>query len=424
MVISNLLLLLFLLGCSFFISGSETALFALSAQQRRLFATSSSRMKRLAENLMRHPHKVLMTVLVANTTVNIGIFAVSYTTFNALAETQPFLAATGGVVSLILVIFFGEIIPKAVALNNAERIAPIVAPAIHTLKIVITPISELLRLSLVEPITRLVTPKASGPSEVSTEDLQTLVSLSAEQEIITSREHDMLQAVVALPELSVRSVMIPRVDIVAISAQADRDEIHQQFMETKLKKLPVYGRDLDDIHGLLYARDFYLNPDNALTQLLRPVKYVPEIANLLQLIRDFQRSKTQLAIAVDEFGGVSGIVTLEDVLEEIVGELDRGSTKENQPTIEYIDSQTYRLSGALSVRPWRQALGITHQFNQVDTIGGAVLAALGRLPKINDTVRFGQLSITVDKLEGRRVSQVLLKIGEQQHDSERGEKQI
>ena len=423
MVISNLLLLVFLLGCSFFISGSETALFALSAQQRRMFATSSSRVKRLAENLMRHPHRVLMTVLVANTTVNIGIFAVSYTTFNVLAETQPLLAATGGIIALILVIFFGEIIPKAVALNNAEKIAPIVAPVIHILKIATTPVSELLRLLLVEPITRLITPKATGENEVSMEDLQALVSLSAEQEIITSREHDMLQAVVALPELTVRSVMIPRVDIVAIPAQADRKEIHQRFQETKLKKLPIYGRDLDDIRGLLYARDFYLNPDNALTKLMHPVKYVPEIANLLQLIRDFQKSRTQLAIAVDEFGGVSGIVTLEDVLEEIVGELDKGASKENVPTIEYIDSQTYRLSGALSVRPWRQALGITQQFNQIDTIGGVVLASLGRLPKLNDTVQFGKLSVTVDKLEGRRISQVLLRIGEYQPNFEDKEKQ-
>ena len=405
----QLLSLALLVLCSFIVSGSETALFALSSRDRKVFAASPSRFKRLASELMSRPRRVLMTVLIVNTAINVAIFAVSYVTFGAVAHATPLLAACGGAIGLVIVILFGEIIPKAVALANARKVAPVVAPLIHVLQIATGPFSGLLRVAFVEPLTRILSPGYSGEAEATGDDLRALVETTAEQGIISTREHDMLQAVVALPEITVRSVMVPRVGIRSIPVNAQRDAVRRAFQETGFKKLPVHGRDLDDIRGLLYARDLYLRAGEPLKELVRPVPYVPEVINLLQLIRHFRRTHAPLAIVVDEYGGVSGLVTPEDVLEEIVGELEQAGRPIPEPTVERIDDQTYRLSGSLSIRPWRRLLGMTETFTQVDTIGGVVLASLGRPPRIGDTVRFGNLAVIVDRLEGRRIDRVLIK---------------
>ena len=418
----HLLLLAALVCCSFFVSGSETALFALSNQDRRAFAASTSPLKHLACRLMRRPRRVLTTVLIVNTAVNIGIFAVSYVMFDALGKTSAMLAALGGVAALLVVIIFGEIIPKAVALASARQVAPVVAPIIRGAEVVTTPLRAVLQFLLIEPLTRLLSAPRPHSAQVTSEDLRALVQLSAEQGIITSREHDMLQVVVALPEVPVRAVMVPRVDMKAAGINSPIDDIRKTFRETGFKKLPVYDRDLDDVVGMLYARDLYLRPEEPIRDLLRPVKYVPEVIDLLQLIRFFRDTGAQIAIVVDEYGGVSGLVALEDVFEEIVGELDAAHRTDPDNTVERLDERTYRLNGALGIRPWRESLGITGMFTTVDTIGGVVLASLGRMPRVGDQVRFGNLSIIVDHIDNRRIDRVLLRIDDSADVSQEAER--
>ncbi|HRX84308.1 MAG TPA: hemolysin family protein [Phycisphaerae bacterium] len=403
-----LLILLILIACSSVISGSETALFALTPQDRRAFADSTSRVRRLAAQLMRRPRRVLMTVLIVNTAVNVAFFAVSFVGSSKLGSGHPATRALGGAAALVAIIICGEILPKAVALANARMLAPLVAPVVHTLQWLTAPIAAVLQLLLVEPIVRLLRPGQPPRPDISTGDLSALVELSANQGIITTREHDMLQTVVALPDISVRSIMVPRVHVHAVPLDAPRSEIEAAFREHGLTKLPVYGHDLDDIQGLLYARDLYLQPDEPIERLLREVRYVPEVINLLQLVRHFRRTGTQIAVVVDEHGGVAGLVTIEDVLAEIVGDLDTDEAS-GPPEVERIDDRTYRVPGALSVRAWRPLLGLTDQMLEVDTFGGVVVAALGRLPHIGDSVRFGNLTLTVDRLDQRRVDRVLLR---------------
>ncbi len=359
---------------------------------------------------MHRPRRVLMTVLIANTTVNIAIFAVSYVLLESLGKSSPAVSAAGGVLSLAVVIVFGEIVPKALALSNARRFAPMVAPVIEALALVTTPLRWVLRYSLVEPLTRLLSSPRPRRPAVSSEDLRALVELSAEQSIISSREHDMLQVVLVLPEIPVRAVMVPRVNIKAASVDAERADLIEMFRTARFKKLPLIGRDLDDIRGVLYARDLYLQPDKAASELMRPARYVPEVINLVQLIDYFQTTRSQFAIVVDEHGGVSGLVALEDVLEEVVGELEAADRPVPDTTVERIDERTYRLSGAMSVRDWRDSLGIGGRFKEMDTIGGVVLARLGRLPHEGDQVRFGNLTITVDRVAARRIDRVLVHV--------------
>jgi len=397
-----------LIACSLFISGSETALFALTARQLRAFAKSDSALKRRAHLLMRHPQRVLMTVLLANTALNVGIFAVSFAGAARSENAGPVTAAISGVIALILVLLCGEVIPKAIALAHAAAVAPFAAPVIHVLQVVTTPIRATLRITLVEPITRLLSPPDSRGAVASTDDLRSLVEMSADQGVISSRENDMLQAVFVLPEILVRSVMVPRVAIKAIKLNSPKAKILNTFHETRLKQLPVFGRDMDDLRGALRMRDLYLQPDQPIDRLIRPIRFVPEVINLLQLIQHFRESRTRYAIVVDEHGGVSGLVTLEDVVEQIVGELASPGRSDDESPITRLDPYTYVASGRLSVRHWRKALGNLPQLADVDTIGGVVAALLGRLPRVGDDVRIGGIRLAVERMEGRRIDRVRL----------------
>ena len=405
-------LLVVLLLCSALVSGSETALFGLSGQDVHAFATSTSRFRRRASSLLRRPRYLLLTLLITNTGVNVAIFAVSFVSAEKLSHTHPILASGAGLATLVAVIAFGEILPKSVALAHSRRIAPLVAPVVHALQAALTPVRWLLAAVLVEPVTRLLvgpppSRSGSGPT-VSTDELRALIETSAGQDAFSSTESDMLQAVVGLADVNIRSVMVPRVEIIAASLADHPDTICARFEQSQKAKLPIYDKDLDDVRGLLYARDFHLHRDRPVSSLLRAVDFVPEQANLIQVTRHFRENHSQLAMVVDEFGGVAGLVTLEDVLEEIVGDLP-GGDRPDTPLAEPIDENTYRLSGRLSVRVWATLFGFTPADKQVDTLGGLVTAWLGRLPRVGDTVRTGNLVLTGDCVRRRRIDRLVLR---------------
>lgn len=439
------LLLVVLLACSGIVSGSETALFGLSRLELRDFAAAGGRLKRQAQQLMLRPRRVLMTVLIANTAVNVLFFAISFVTFKPLSKNHPVAASLGGVAALLAVILFGEVLPKAAARAHAARLAPLVAPLVQGLQTALGPIRLILRVSLIEPITRLACGQSAAgrthaaSEEVSIEELQALVEMSARQGVLDSAENRMLHQIVALPEISVRSVMRPRVDVIAVPLDADLGAVCTRMQQAGLTKLPVYGRDLDDVRGLVYAREVYPHvvtrtpagrglPESTggswragtsgtesgptrLGDLIRPVNFVPEQSNLLQVIEHFQASRSQLAMVVDEYGGVAGLVTLEDVLEQIVGELS-GAEQPTEPAVEPIDENTYRLAGDLNVRDWAQRFGVAGLgSSRFQTVAGLVLAELGRLPREGDSVRIHNLTLTVERLAGRRIGRILLTRG-------------
>jgi CBS domain containing-hemolysin-like protein len=402
------LLLLLLLACSATASASETSLFALSDLTLQQFRVSTSLLQRRVYRLMREPRRVLMTVLIANTAVNVAIFAVSYEALRVLQPAMPALAAAGSLGVLLAVVVFGEILPKAAALSAAKRIAPIAAMLISGLQIVLAPLQWVLSVFLVTPITRLLAGRSS-PSEVTTEELNLLVDQSALRGEISSLENRMLQAVVALGDASVREVMTARVDIHAVRIGDPPDVIRARLAESRPRKLPVCGKDLDDIRGLLHARDFYLNPGRSVESLLKPIHFVPEQVRLFQLIRHFRKRHIQFAIVVDEYGGTVGLVSMEDVLERIVGNLSEHDAPPEDWLAERIDDNTYRLPGDFSVRDWAHRFAAGEVDERIDTLAGLVLSRLGRMPRKGDKVRIRNLTLTVDAVSRHRIERILLR---------------
>lgn len=401
--------LLLLLVASGTLSAAETALFALSRQSLHDFGRSASLLRRRAHSLMQQPKNVLMTVLIANTAVNVAIYALSFVALLGLGANHPALAGVASAGVLLAVIVFGEVIPKAVALGNARKLAPPAAGMLWTLQTVLGPLQWLLSTVLVDPITRLAAPTAPPPDTVDTEELQLLVEHSAREGHINSTENELLQAIVELAEASVREVMTPRVDIEFIRTGDNPRAAYQTIKQSRRRILPVCGRDLDDVRGLVFARDALLTTGGAMPSLVRPVHFVPEQINLAQLVRHFHDEQSHFAIVVDEYGGTAGLVTVDDVVEWIVGGLPDSEAPRTAPVSERIDDDTYRLAGDLSVRDWAERFAVDEIDRHIDTIGGLILSKLGRLPREGDTVRIRNLTLTVEVMQKRRIGRVLLR---------------
>ena len=396
-----------LLICSGIVSASETALFGLSRQALHQFRISGKRKLRRVSHLMQRPRRVLVTILIANTTVNVSIFAIAFIALEPLRTAHALLGGAAGIGVLLAVVVLGETVPKALTLTRTRRLAPAAAGLIVFLRPILTPIQWLLGTFVVNPIGRLLEPAGSRPDPVTTSELRLLVEQSAREGLISSKENEMLQAVVALSDASVREVMTPRVDMASLPIESDPAAARKMLRASDRRHLPVHGRDPDDIRGFLFARDLNLNPTKPLQMLMKPAHFVPEQCNLLQILRHFRESKIEFAIVVDEYGGTTGSVSMNDVARQIVGAASAGQPSGAVRTQE-VDENTYRLSGDLSVRVWANRFGIPELDRHIDTVAGLILAKLGRLPRVGESVRVRNLTLTVESMRSRRIEKVIL----------------
>lgn len=357
---------------------------------------------------MRTPRGVLMSVLICNTGINVAIFSISFLASRTLSDQHPAFAALVGVGTLLAVIVFGEMLPKAIALSNAKRVAPAAGAFISTMHAILAPLRLTLGWLIVEPVTRLLSPSQRPPDEVTTDELQLLVEHSARDGHINSTENELLQSVVALDDVSVRDIMTPRVDMIFCAVDQSREEVAALFAKHHLQRIVIRGRDQDDIRGVLDSRRFYLDPKREWLTLASPVKFVPEQVNLLQLLRELRSAPARLAVVVDEFGGTAGLVTLRGVTRWIVGEAPETPGESDKATTQRIDENTYRLSADLSARVWAERFGIQEIDRNISTVGGLVLSRLGRVPRGGESVRVRNLTITVESMRGRRIHKLLL----------------
>ncbi len=411
----QLVLLVVLLGFSAFFSGSETALFALTRHELSRFGHDRRASCRLVADLMRHPRRLLLTLMIGNVTVNMFIFAASLALFRSLAGEASALAPILGLISPILVTLFGEILPKGTAIVLRTRVAARVAPVVRLFQVMLTPFSLLLNTLLVEPMTRLLVGSRQPDEYVTVEELGELIEMSGRHRIIDADENAMLGEIVQLGELRVRDIMVPRVDIVAFEVHDDPDELRRIMRERRLTKLPVYDESIDRITGLVYAKDLFLDPDRPLGSMMRPIRFVPELLTLTQLLAEFRRTGTQLAAVVDEYGGVVGLVTVEDVAEQIVGELTLPGEPSDQASWGKLADRRYRVSGGVSIRDWSEQFQVRGRDEGATTLAGLMLARLGRIPAVGDRVRMGNLLLTVESLRGRRIEWILVELANGDH---------
>lgn len=223
-------------------------------------------------------------------------------------------------------------------------------------------------------------------------------------------EDTFLRAVIDLGHTRVHDVMVPRVEVAAYDLRGGAEGLRELIRRTHHKKIPVYEGSLDRIVGVVYAKVLFLNPDKALSSLVQPVRFVPELITCEQLLVHFRQTRTQLAIVVDEYGGVAGLVTLEDVLEQIVGELHDPEDEPDEPDLLALAEGAYDISGQLSVQYWVEAFGLPPRVERVATVGGLVMAQLGRPARVGDVVRLGNVELCVTRVDRRRIQRLQLRL--------------
>lgn len=404
--IPELATMVILTGLSGMISASETALFALNRQQINRYRSMQSSTAATIVRLRENPSELLASVLLSNTTINILLYSILGVTVAALARGSAVWTGALGVAGFILVLLFAEILPKLIALTLSDRLAPMVARPMRAIEILTQPIRRVMGATLIEPLTRILTP--APPALIDEDDLQRLVSISRNEGLLDDAENVLLHQLLDLKHLRVSALMTPRVDVAAFDLNNSREQLIRMFKSHRLMRLPVYEEDIDHIVGCVSSRDVLLSPTMPIRQLVRPVHFFPEQAGSEMLLKHFRETQTQFAVVVDEYGGLAGVVALEDVVEAIVGDLRAPEEKSDLPMIEKSDDLHYLVDAGLDVGDFCQAFELPEEETRIHTVGGLITERLDRLPEPRDEVVIGHAKLTVLGMRRRRVVRVLV----------------
>jgi putative hemolysin len=399
-------------------SGSEAALFAFSPSATDADGRPGDRRTRQIENLLQRPRELLLAILIGNTAVNTLFFASVYVLVEAVARTAgSWVRPVGGAASVLAIIVLAEIVPKIVGVNAPQRLAPYAARFMTVVGVVLLPAARLLEAALLQPAERAWRARrgAAGTasnSTITTAELKAVLELSRRRRVINRMEDRFVRGVLDFGQIRVRDVMVPRVQIVAFDVDGDPEELRQRIRETKLKKIPVYEGTIDNIVGLVYAKMLLLAaPQAPLRSIAMPVRFVPEQSSLEQLLQHFRATRSQIAIVVDEYGGVAGLVTLEDVLEQIVGDIADEHDELEPPEVVPISDTEYEVDGQLSVHYWAELFHLPRACEQVATIGGLVTAELGRPAQVGDRVEIGNVELEVQAVQNFRIERLRVRLG-------------
>jgi len=413
-VLPQAALLCVLLVLSGVFSGSEAVLFSLSRPQLEQFRAAGG-LQGLAARLMSAPKRTLMTILVGNTSVNVLLYATAYVLFSGLAaRIGAWFTPAASLASILLVVVCGEVVPKVVGVQFAERLAGPVALFIHSAGLVLAPVGWLLDALIVEPLSRVIfggSRDGGSERDISPDELKALLEMSRRSGVINRLEDNYLREVIDLRSVQVCDVMTPRVEVTGFDVHGDPEALRRLMRETRVTKVPVYSGDIDNVVGLIYAKMLFFAGDKPLKEVVSPVRFVPELITCEQLLEHFRATRSQFAVVVNEFGGTAGLVTLKDVLGRIVGNMHEGQAPET-PEILRLSEQEYEVSGTLDVRYWAQTFGVSHLRERVSTIGGLVTARLGRAARPGDAVRLANLELRVLSVHHRRVERLRVRIVE------------
>jgi len=410
-ILPYLLAIIVLLLLSALISGSEIAFFSLTP--KHLDELEKENKGQIINRLLQKPKELLATILVANNFINIAIVILStYTTAIILKNIEGWWKfAIEVVLVTFLILLFGEILPKVYANRNPVKFAQFMATPLLVLQKILYPISVFLVKS-----SAVVEKKLHKNTEhISMEDLSQVLELASTQDT-TQEEKDLWEGIVSFGETEARQIMRPRIDVFALEDTMSYKEVVDEVSKRGFSRIPVFKENMDNIIGVLFAKDLlpHLNKDNFdWHSLLREPFFVPENMKLDDLLKDFQEKKTHLAVVVDEYGGTSGIITLEDVIEEIVGEI---TDEYDHEELNYhrINSNTYEFDGKISLKDFYKIMDLTEQEEEVfenqkgdaESLAGFFLEHSGSFPQKNDKITIDNYILTATSVDGKRIKKI------------------
>lgn len=410
--------LVLLLAASAFLSTAHTALTMAGDWKLRRLREEGDVPTGATALLERNPARFITTLLIGNTAVNAAIAALVLDFFllnaSAMGIGQVGAVALAITVASIVILLFCELAPKSIAAHDPVRVTKFVLRPVYALSIVLYPLGlafnwltgQFLRVFRIEPT------RAALMSEV---ELRHMLQSAEESGVIEAQEQAMIKGVIDLEETVVREVMTPRVDVVGISGDAGLKELQALVTEHGYSRLPVYGEGVDDIKGMIYARDLlpYLGQLEALattkvSDLMTAVQYVPETLSVLSLLREMRQRKNHMAVVVDEFGGTSGVVTLEDIIEEITGEIYDETDEDEVEDIVDLGEGKFQLQGGTHIETIAAKLKLEFDPNgDYDTLAGFLIDQLDHIPQAGEEVTLQGMRFEVEQADERRVISVV-----------------
>jgi CBS domain containing-hemolysin-like protein len=400
---SQPLVLLILLILSGFFSSAETALFSISRVRARHLAKSPRTTDKLIHKMKEDPHRLLTTILIGNNLVNIAATALATAIAIDFFQSRAVGIATGVMTALILV--FGEILPKSVATRNNIMLARFAIFPIFWLSILFYPV-----IVVLDFIPR-ITGKIKKTPSVTEEELKTFVEVVEEEGEIKEEEKEFIHNIIEFDDTSASEIMTPRGDMFVVEVEGDLDL--KKLLQSGYTRFPVIEGGPDKVVGIINIKDVFMHQtasDQPLSvrKIMTKPYFVPEAKKLDTLLKQFKRRKQHIAIVVDEHGGIAGLITLEDVLEEIVGEI-RDETDHEEPHIVRLKKGEWRVLGKSEIEEVNETLGISiPDSKEYDTFSGYILDLIGRIPDLNDKVATDELEVTVNKVEGNRIQEYLV----------------
>lgn len=391
---------------SAYFSATETAFSSLNRIRIKNMAEKGDKKAQLVLRLSENYDGLLSTILIGNNIVNIACASLATVLFVKLLGNEAG-ASVSTVVTTVVVLIFGEVSPKSIAKESPEKFAMFSAPLLNLFLVILTPANSLFK-QWKKLLSALF--KTTGEQGITEEELLTIVEEAEQDGGIDEQESTLIRSAIEFTELEAADILTPRVDVTGISADAKREEVAAVFTESGYSRLPVYEESMDHIEGILYQKDFYnygCNEEKGFKELIRPALYITKSKKLGSLLKELQQNKMHIAVVLDEFGGTVGIVTLEDILEELVGEIwDEHDTVIQE--IVKVSEQEYRVLGSTNIEKLFEELGKEEEFDFL-TVSGWVMDLAGRIPKAGDSFHYQDLEVSVVKMAEKRVEEVCIR---------------
>lgn len=402
-------------------SATEVAFFSFRPEDIKAFKSKKDKKSKTILRLYDNPEKLLSTILVANNTINIAIVLLAAYLSSKMFDfsAEPVIGFIVNVVAItFLLLFFGEVMPKVYASRNHITIANLMASPVSTLEKLFMPVTNLLMLS--SGFVR----KRSGTrhTNISMDDLSDALELTSEE---FNEDEKILKGIVNFGNINVNAIMCSRTDVTAVDIKSGFDKIISIIIDSGFSRIPVYSNSFDNVKGILYAKDvlpYTNNPAGFKWQsLMRPPYFVPETKKINDLLKEFQTKKMHMAIVIDEYGGTSGLITLEDILEEIVGEIANEDDEESM-LFRKLDDKIYVFEAKILLNDFCKIMDIEEDIfedvrGESETLAGLVLELTGEIPKKDRVVKFRNFVFKIESVDKRRIKEIRVEINKDSGDN-------
>ena len=421
----NVLILVILILLSGFFSAAEAALSAYRSNYlEKLDEEKHPKTYAVLKRWLKDPNSMLTGIVIGNNVVNILASSIATVVIVDYFGNKGSSVALATAIMTILILIFGEISPKLMARNNSSKIAESVSVIIYVLSIILTPIVACL-IFISRLVGRILGVNMTSPQLMITEeDIISFVNVGNAEGIIEEDEKEMIHSIVTLGETNAKEVMTPRTSMLAFEGTKTINEVWDEILENGFSRIPVYNETIDDIVGILYVKDLMEHIKNGdlnspISEFVRTPYYVPETKSIIEILKEFRTLKVHIAMVLDEYGGVVGLVTIEDLIEEIVGEIRDEYDDEEDSFYKKIADNEYEVDAMTDIETINKDLELELPISEdYESLGGLIVTTLGRICNVGDEIEIDNIQLKVLEVDKMRVSKVFIKIMEKEQEEE------